>query len=123
MQCPKCSNEMKETEYKGIKYDQCKNCGGLWFDALEAEELVEISGSVEIDTGDVRQGAEYNKKRLIECPVCNVRMCKVHDRKQPHIKLETCGVCHGTFFDAGEFKDFSEETFMDGIKDRLAKRH
>lgn len=123
MQCPKCSSEMKENEYKGIKYDQCKSCGGLWFDALEAEDLVDVKGSAEIDTGDAATGAGYNKKRLIECPVCNIRMSKVHDRKQPHIQLETCGVCHGTFFDAGEFKDFSEETFMDHIKDRLVKRH
>jgi Zn-finger nucleic acid-binding protein len=114
---------MKENEYKGIKYDQCKNCGGLWFDALEAEDLVEIKGSVDIDTGDAKEGAKLNKNRDINCPVCNIRMSKVHDLQQPHIQLEACGVCKGTFFDAGEFKDFSEETFMDGVKDWIAKRH
>ncbi|MGE4490292.1 MAG: zf-TFIIB domain-containing protein [Kiritimatiellales bacterium] len=122
MQCPKCGQEMKTTEYKGVEYEQCKNCGGLWFDALEAEDLVEIKGASEIDTGDAKQGAEYNRKRNVNCPVCNIRMSKVHDRKQPHIQLETCAVCKGTFFDAGEFKDFSEETFMDRIKDFRAKR-
>ena len=116
MQCPKCSYEMRENEYKGIKYDQCKGCGGLWFDALEAEDLVEIKGSVDIDTGDVKMGATLNKKRDVDCPVCNVRMKKVHDVQQPHIQLEACGVCKGTFFDAGEFKDFIEEDFMDSIK-------
>ncbi|MDD3277215.1 MAG: zf-TFIIB domain-containing protein [Kiritimatiellales bacterium] len=121
MQCPKCSNEMKENEHKGIKYDQCKNCGGLWFDALEAEDLVEIKGSADIDTGDAKEGAKLNKKRDINCPVCNIRMSKVHDLQQPHIQLETCAVCKGTFFDAGEFKDFVEEDFMDRIKDRFAK--
>jgi Zn-finger nucleic acid-binding protein len=112
---------MKEAEYKGIKYDQCKGCGGLWFDALEAEDLVEVKGSVDIDTGDPKAGAKLNKKRDINCPVCHVRMTKVHDVQQPHIQLETCGVCKGTFFDAGEFKDFVEEEFMDRIKDRFAR--
>lgn len=122
MQCPKCSSEMKEAEYKGTKYDQCKGCGGLWFNTLEAEDLVEVGGASAIDTGDMKKGCELNKKRAINCPVCNVRMHRVHDLQQPHIQLETCGVCKGTFFDAGEFKDFCEETFMDSIKDRFAKR-
>lgn len=122
MNCPKCSNEMRVTSYKGIEYDQCKHCEGLWFDALEAEELVEIKGAADLDTGDAKQGAELNKTRIIECPRCNVRMSKIHDRSQPHIQLETCGACNGTFFDAGEFKDFCEETFMDRIKDWMAER-
>lgn len=122
MNCPKCATEMRTTQYKEIEYDQCKSCGGLWFDALEAEELVEIPGAVDIDTGDMKQGAELNKKRNIDCPNCNLRMVQVRDREQPHIQLEACSSCHGTFFDAGEFKDFCEETFMDRIKDRFVKK-
>jgi len=120
MKCPKCDYEMKSNKHKDIEYDQCKNCGGLWFDALEAEELVETKNAAEIDTGDALP--EMNKKRNINCPVCNVRMCKIHDREQPHIQLEACSVCHGTFFDAGEFKDFCEETFMDRVKDWFAAK-
>ena len=122
MNCPKCDYEMRATEYKGIKYDHCKNCGGLWFDALEAEELVEESRAAEIDTGDAKVGAEYNKKWEVKCPACNVRMLPVHDVEQPHIQLESCPACHGTFFDAGEFKDFCEETFMDRVKDWFTKK-
>ena len=122
MKCAKCDYEMKPNQYKGVDYDQCKNCGGLWFDALEAEELVEVKGAVDIDTGDAKQGAEYNKKRIVDCPRCKARMRKVHDVKQPHIQLETCPACRGTFFDAGEFTDFCEETFMDRVKDWFAKQ-
>ncbi len=122
MNCPKCAHDMRKTQHKGIEYDQCKNCGGLWFDALEAEELIETARAVEVDTGDIKQAVELNQKRDINCPVCNVRMLKVHDREQPHIQLESCPTCKGTFFDAGEFTDFCEETFMDRVKDWLAKR-
>lgn len=123
MLCPKCHQEMKSAAFKDVKYDQCKGCGGLWFDALEAEDLVEIEGAAKVDTGDSVKGAELNGTRKIECPVCNVRMHRVHDVQQPHIQLETCGVCHGTFFDAGEFTDFAQETFSDRVKDWLARRH
>ena len=122
MNCPKCDYEMNPNQYKDVDYDQCKNCGGLWFDALEAEDLMEIKGASDIDTVDAKQGAEYNKKRIVDCPRCAARMRKVHDVQQPHIQLETCPACRGTFFDAGEFKDFCEETFMDRVKDWLAKR-
>jgi len=122
MQCPKCRTEMKENDYKGVKYDQCKGCGGLWFGALEAEELSEIKGAASLDTGDVKTGKEMNQHRKINCPVCSVAMSKDRDVLQPHIELETCNVCKGMFFDAGEFKDFSQETFMDGVKDWIAKR-
>ena len=35
---------------------------------------------------------------------------------QPHIAYESCGVCHGVFFDAGEFRDFREETFGERLR-------
>ena len=36
--------------------------------------------------------------------------------KQPHIWTETCPVCFGSFFDAGEFRDFKQETLSDLVK-------
>ena len=122
MVCPKCKNEMKPNQYKGVEYDQCKECSGLWFDALGAEELVEVKDARQIDTGDAKQGAKLNKTWVVKCPKCTVPMMPVHDFEQPHIQLEACPTCHGTFFDAGEFKDFCEETFLDRVKDRFAKK-
>jgi len=122
MNCPKCSEKMKTSRYKTVEYEQCANCGGLWFDALEAEELVEMPGASEIDTGDAKQGAKLNTMSEINCPSCSTAMLPVHDLEQPHIRLEACPACHGTFFDAGEFKDFCEETFMDRVKDWFSKK-
>lgn len=122
MNCPKCNKEMKTNKYKDVEYEQCVNCGGLWFDALEAEELVEIKGAAGIDNGDPKLGAKYSKTYEVKCPKCGAAMLPVHDVEQPHIKLESCPACHGTFFDAGEFKDFCEETFMDRVKDWFTKK-
>ena len=122
MICPKCTEEMKPNKYKNIEYDQCRNCGGLWFDALEAEEMLEIKGAADIDNGDPALGAKYNKMRDVKCPACSTAMRPVRDIKQPHIKLEACPACHGTFFDSGEYKDFCEETFLDSIRDRFCRK-
>jgi len=121
MNCPKCNEAMKTKRYKTVEYEQCAGCGGLWFDALEAEELVEAKGASDIDTGNPKVGAKLNKTWEIKCPACAVPMLPVHDTEQPHIQLEACPACHGTFFDAGEFKDFCEETFLDRVKDWFAK--
>ncbi len=50
-------------------------------------------------------------------------MDKVSDPKQRHIKLETCRE-HGVFMDAGEFRDYKNETVMDifrGVVDLIRK--
>ncbi|VGO23426.1 zf-TFIIB domain-containing protein [Pontiella sulfatireligans] len=122
MECPKCKNTMKSNSYKDVEYEQCSECGGLWFDALEAEELVEVKDAAQIDTGDPKTGKKMNKTWEANCPKCNIPMMPVHDLEQPHIQLEACPSCHGAFFDAGEFKDFCEETFMDRVKDLFAKK-
>lgn len=122
MNCPKCRDQMRANRYDTVEYNQCRNCGGLWFDALEAEELVEIKGAAAIDTGDPKSGSGRNKSRNVKCPVCSVSMLPVQDMKQPHIQLEACPSCRGTFFDAGEFKDFCEETIMDRVKDWFARK-
>ncbi len=41
---------------------------------------------------------------------------------QPHIRYEACPVCYGTYFDAGEFTDFKEESLTDLIKTVFGKR-
>jgi Zn-finger nucleic acid-binding protein len=40
---------------------------------------------------------------------------------QPHIWYEACPVCYGTYFDAGEFRDFKAETILDTVKDVFRK--
>jgi hypothetical protein len=39
MKCPKCGMDLKELEMHGVKVDQCANCGGVFLDAGELEQL------------------------------------------------------------------------------------
>lgn len=120
MICPKCSAEMETVQYHNIEVDRCTMCFGIWFDMLELEDLKAMKGSETIDIGSAAVGKKYNKIQDIKCPVCNAEMIKMVDKRQPHIWYESCSVCYGVFFDAGEFRDYKEETVLDFFKDLLA---
>ena len=41
MRCPKCGFVLRTEEYHGLEVDRCTKCAGVWFDAGEAEELLD----------------------------------------------------------------------------------
>jgi Zn-finger nucleic acid-binding protein len=108
---------MEKITYKKIQVDRCTNCKGIWFDMLEHEHLKAIEDSESIDIGEPKVGKEYNKIDKIDCPVCRTLMIRMVDREQPHIRYEACTRCYGVFFDAGEFRDYKQETILDFFRD------
>jgi Zn-finger nucleic acid-binding protein len=120
MNCPKCDNDMETVVCEEIEVDRCVNCRGIWFDMLEAEHLKRIEGSEAIDVGDPTLGKSLNEIDRIQCPKCNEPMLRMVDRTQPHIWYESCPLCYGLYFDAGEFADFKEETILDIFRDLKA---
>lgn len=121
MRCPKCAHSMERVAFEGVEVDRCTVCKGLWFDALEHELLKKMEGSEEIDTGDPEVGELFDKEQQVDCPACHVRMIRMVDRDQPHIRFESCTVCYGVYFDAGEFTDFKYHTMMDIVRDLRAR--
>ena len=121
MKCPKCYSEMESVSFRSVEVDRCTGCAGLWFDLLEEEDLKMLSGSEVIDSGSAATGKNLNKTGNIKCPKCSVPMLRMVVDSQPHIWYESCPVCYGTYFDAGEFTDFKTETFMDKIKDIFSR--
>ncbi len=119
MDCPKCNGEMNERKFRTLEglvlFDQCSMCKGFWFDNGEAEKLKDAYEPDFIDSGDPETGKEFNKIRDIDCPRCGDRMELVNDEKQRHIQLEVCRA-HGVYMDAGEFRDFKNETVMDAFR-------
>ena len=117
MMCPKCISPMVKVTFGCIEVDRCTDCQGLFFDEFEKELLRKLNGADTLDIGDVKTGREFNKVDRINCPRCTSLMIRMVDLEQPHIWFEHCTVCGGSFFDAGEFKDFKEETLGDFFKD------
>ncbi len=121
MNCPKCSAAMDKVQYESIEVDRCTDCKGIWFDMLEQEHLKAIEGSEEIDIGDPEVGKQTNIVDQITCPVCESRMIRMVDGRQPHIWFESCTVCYGVFFDAGEFRDYKQESILDFFRDLFSR--
>lgn len=119
MKCPKCSSQFEQVTFQGITVDRCTNCRGLWFDMLEKDDLEKMEGSESIDIGDTEIGQWQNHVQKIECPKCHVKMIKMIDKEQHHIKYELCPTCYGTYFDAGEFRDLKEHSILEHFKELL----
>ena len=114
MKCPKCNSELKTLVHQNVEVDRCPGCGGIWFDAFEHEELRELSGSEKIDYSPKTTVPANSGSGL--CPRDQQRLFGMVVAGQPHIAFESCGFCHGVFFDAGEIKDFREETFGERLR-------
>jgi Zn-finger nucleic acid-binding protein len=115
MLCPKCQNKMEQVETPFGEIERCTSCKGLWIDAFEQEEMVQIAGG--IDIGSKTVGKENNQIGKIKCPCCrNSQMLRMVDAKQPHIWYESCPSCYGRYYDAGELTDLSKNTLSDFLK-------
>src|SRR5688500_16912293 len=119
--CPRCSAAMGKITFGSVVVDRCTACKGLWFDAREHERLKDVEGAETIDTGGSASTAASAAPKQpgdakINCPVCHTRMIRMVDHQQPHIHYESCTVCHGVFFDAGEFRDYKEQTVSEWFK-------
>src|SRR5438067_315826 len=104
MDCPKCGALMQLVEFGGVEIDRCTGCGGIWLDPMEPEQLRALAGSESIDTGSAARGARMNDAEEVDCPRCRVSLFRV--RNPGGLILDQCPRCHGTYFDAGEFRRF-----------------
>lgn len=117
MKCPKCSAAMASIRQQGVEVDRCSGCGGLWFDAFEHEQLRAIGGAESLDQG-AGPAAAPASDAACRCPRCSAPMFRMVAAGQPHIAYESCGLCHGAYFDAGEFRDFCEETLEETLREQ-----
>lgn len=120
MKCPKCHDELVSLSFGDVEVDRCIVCKGLWFENLEDDKPVDQAQA--IDTGDAEAGRRMNAGDRIRCPKCpSTPLLRTVDPKQPHVWFESCPSCHGRFFDAGEFRDYGERSFLDLLRAFRAK--
>ncbi len=92
-------------------------CGGLWFDALELEKLLQQRSAMKrIDSagGSVAPDAQAQF-----CPRDKARLIDMRHLDQPHVKYESCKICGGLFLDAGELNDLSVHTLAERVRRAL----
>lgn len=39
MSCPRCDGTLQTSNFEGVDIDTCDNCGGVWLDSGELEQL------------------------------------------------------------------------------------
>jgi Zn-finger nucleic acid-binding protein len=138
MLCPNDRTEMRQVKIVGhygrtIFVDQCKQCGGIWFD--EAELFRAKQGEAEeiemLDTGNLRAPATIENSTLI-CPRDDAKMHRFTDRYFPQdIVLVRCPSCQGIWLNRGMFTKYQQfrqelmrskkSTQDEGLKKNIAK--
>ena len=122
MNCPKCNAVMEKVTSEGVEVDRCTGCQGIWFDFREQQQLKKVKGAAAgIDVGDPAAGRKMNEVGKINCPRDGVLLTRMVDLRQPHLWYEACPHCYGVFFDAGEFKDYSQKTLVESVRDLFVK--
>ena len=105
--CPKCSADMRIQRYPENNAYRCDSCRGLWLPLMASEQLEERAE--EIDT-DRYAGASAPEPRTLACPECQfVPLIRMVDAGRPDIHFESCKQCYGRYYDAGEFREVSED--------------
>lgn len=120
MNCPNCKNKKLSEKLKvgDVAIDRCPSCEGLWFEKnelrLAKDKKLKNAKWLDIEIKD--KSLDWFKidlwkdkikfkalKSIKPCPECKTPLYEVGygDSK---IKVDTCGICKGTWLDRGEFK-------------------
>ena len=104
MQCPVCKEPMVTMELNNVEIDYCFDCGGIWLDQGELEQLITDKDYLKnlLKTFKVKYLIKEKKRR---CPICNKKMKKVLVGKEKKILIDVCSKHHGIWFDSGELHD------------------
>jgi Zn-finger nucleic acid-binding protein len=106
LQCPKCKSPMDPVQIESTEVDRCTSCRGLWFDALEDQDIRESEAAERLDVpaSGLKTEPPRTRRSQFDCPRCKSPMIQMVDRLGRRIQYESCPRCHGKFLDAGEFK-------------------
>jgi len=115
MKCPNDNTEMYQVKIEGhygqpILLEQCKECGGIWFDEMELfsarhgeAEKTEVFDSKSLWT------PTNIEKRILRCPLDQSELFRFKDRYLlKGIILERCPSCNGIWLNRGDFTRFQQ---------------
>lgn len=124
--CPRCDVGLFVLHFKSVEVDYCERCHGVWLDAGEVEQLMEVTGAHPSDPllrfhSHVVQNPRTGKQL---CPHCDQRLHEIEidetarekSRNQGEstigsgtmertLRLDRCPRGHGLWFDADELQE------------------
>lgn len=122
-ECPRCGGHLEDQVFADdLSYQKCHGCSGLLMHEAVFRGLKEAWLSERlVDPIELPVGVKIDESITMNCPSCGDRMDKLIDEVQSHVCLDHCAACELLFFDAGEFTDLKQLTFMDYIWAFLAR--
>ncbi len=110
-----CSVDMHQvhtSSHYGVSMalDQCKKCGGIWFDGLELYRANKNAAKKNelLDAATFRKKMPLQKE-VLQCPTDTTPLRAFSDPNFPKsIQIESCPVCQGFWLNHGEFTEFQK---------------
>jgi len=100
-------------ELAEVEIDYCTECGGIWLDSGELEQLLQDPQQARevLDSFKIESGSAEKPRR---CPICLRKMKKIIvDQSGPTLRLDKCARGHGLWFDKGELQDILGRARLD----------
>ncbi len=129
MQCPKCQSPMHLLADLEEPVHRCESCNGMWFEIMAHEQLRDAAEQIDLVEPKPPVPADESfdpaapAPIVLLCPACeHYPLIHMVDPLQPHIRFESCKFCYGRFYDAGEFRDFVDDSDVTSALDKLLKQ-
>jgi Zn-finger nucleic acid-binding protein len=111
MLCPKCRKatlaEMQVGDVRTV-VDQCRSCGGIWFDRKELEVIMDLAArdmTIPATAEETRRTCPRDFEKLL-----------TFRYPQTEVMIDMCRRCDGLWLDGGELTEIRK------IRDQLAER-
>lgn len=112
--CPKCRDvELVHPEGRASRLLRCPTCRGTWFPKDEAR--LEAAGALMGNDSTLRPGGGDGRTGL--CPHGHGILIRARVDAEPAFFLERCPVCHGIWFDKGEWNALAQSHLLDRLDD------
>ena len=128
MLCPKCHADMQPLDgFEEAVVHRCTACKGMWFEIMAHEQLREDAEKIDLvepePPGEHTSFDPTAPGATILCPACgHYPLIHMVDPHQPHIRFESCKFCYGRYYDAGEYRDFVDDSEYETAFDRALKK-
>jgi Zn-finger nucleic acid-binding protein len=115
MICPNENVEMHQVRIEShygqpIILEQCKGCGGIWFDESELFSAKQGEAEkIELLDSEILRTPSKIEKSVLKCPRDQAELFWFNDRYFPKgIILERCPSCNGIWLNRGHFTKFQK---------------
>ncbi len=120
--CPRCAGTMETVATgQGVEIDQCLECGAIWLDAGELEQIVAEKEPAEVEAPTMTELRARMREivpsegavKYLDCPRCQQVMRRTNFGTISGVVVDEC-VVHGVLLDPGELQAIEAFVQMGG---------